>query len=167
MGNKMPVRRAAIVGMITLSLLLNLSAGFAGERFTDNGDGTVTDHILRLMWAQTDNQGDVSWQEAERYCRLGPPHLPSKYDNWRMPKLSELESIYAGGEGDQGYEADCGQWVKTIPEIRLSCGWVWASEKKSITARVFNFNRGYHYTDRLVHKRHYRALPVRSLGLGE
>jgi len=34
---------------------------------------------------------------------------------------------------------------------------------ESITAAVFNFQRGIHYTDRMVHKRAYRALPVREL----
>jgi hypothetical protein len=40
---------------------------------------------------------------------------------------------------------------------------VWTSDVESITAAVFNFQRGIHYTDRMVHKRAYRALPVRAL----
>jgi len=37
----------------------------AGERFTDNGDGTVSDHELGLMWSKTDNNGDINWIQAE------------------------------------------------------------------------------------------------------
>ncbi len=135
----------------------------AGDRFTDNGDGTVTDHLLGVMWAKHDNQGDIDWKGAQRYCRLGPPQLLGKYENWRMPTLDELKSLYVKDKNYKGYETDCGQWVKIVPDIKLSCGWVWAGEKRSITARVFNFRRGYDYTDRMVHKRHYRALPVRDL----
>ncbi len=139
----------------------------AQDRFTVRSDGTVIDHQLGLMWAQTDNQGDVNWKEAQRYCRVGPPHLIGKYEGWRMPTLEELKSLYVTDSGYRGYETVCGQRVKITPEIQLSCGWVWSSEKRSITARVYNFNRGYSYTDRMVHRRHYRALPVRDLGKNE
>lgn len=160
--------KSSVPGSVALLILLLagwMTAASAGaqDRFTDNGDGTVTDHVLNLMWTQTDNQGDVAWKDAERYCRIGPPHLIGKYDNWRMPTLEELETLYVRDTDYKGYETVCGQRVKSVAAIRLSCGWVWASEKRSITARVFNFHRGYSYTDRMVHKRHYRALPVRDL----
>ncbi len=54
-----------------------------------------------------------------------------------------------------------------VPEIQLSCGWVWTSEVKSITARVYNFQRGYHYMELKRHWRAYRALPVRDLQEGK
>ncbi|MCJ7540583.1 MAG: hypothetical protein MUO88_13065, partial [Desulfobacterales bacterium] len=63
----------------------------------------------------------------------------------------------------KGYETDCGQRVKIVPVIKLSCGWVWTSETSAIQAFIFNFNRGYHYSDRMVHNKAYRALPVRDL----
>jgi hypothetical protein len=147
--------------ILSLSLLLWALPSLAQDRFTDNGDGTVTDNQTGLMWAKTDTQGDVTWKDAERYCKVGPPQIIGKYDDWRMPTIEELETIYHK-EGE-GYETDCGQVVKVFPAIQLSCGWVWSSEQKSITARVFNFHRGYIYTDRRVHMKHYRALPVRSM----
>ena len=80
-----------------------------------------------------------------------------------MPTLEELRSLYVSDPDYPGYETPCGQRVRITPEIQLSCGWVWSGEKRSISARVFNFSRGYEYTDRRVHKRNYRALPVRNL----
>ncbi len=143
-------------------LFLNHSVVLAGERFIDNGDGTVTDHQLGVMWATTDNQGNINWKQADRWVRYTFPYtLETQYDNWRLPTLEELKNLYRKDE--EGYDTDCGQRVRIVPQIRLSCGWVWSSEKKAITAGVFNFNRGYNYTDRMVHKRAYRALPVRSL----
>ena len=136
----------------------------AQERFLDNGDGTITDNKLGLMWAAIDNQGDINWHEAEKWVRFTfPLTLAKGYENWRMPTLAELESLYVRDVSYEGYETACGQRVKIIGQIRLTCGWVWAAETRSITARVYNFSRGYHYTDRMVHKRAYRVLPVRDI----
>ena len=153
-----------MIWIIMFCLFLNHSAALAGKRFIDNGDGTVTDHQLGVMWATTDNQGNINWKQADRWVRYTFPYtLETQYDNWRLPTLEELKSLYRKDEDYEGYDTDCGQRVKIVPQIKLSCGWVWSSEKKAITADVFNFNRGYNYTDRMVHKRAYRALPVRSL----
>lgn len=138
----------------------------AGGRFTDHADGSVTDHALGVMWAKSDNQGDIDWKGALRWVRFTFPYTvpPDKREGWRLPTVDELQSLYVRERGYAGYETDCGQRVKIVPEIRLSCGWVWSSEKRNITARVFNFQRGYHYTDRMAHRRAYRALAVRTLG---
>ncbi|MGD9120808.1 MAG: DUF1566 domain-containing protein, partial [Desulfobacterales bacterium] len=123
----------------------------AEDRFIDNGDGTVTDRKQNLMWSKTDNQGDINWIQADKWVQFTfPDTIPKGYDNWRMPTLAELQSLLVEDKSSKGYEADCGQWVKTVPEIRLSCGWVWTSETDPIapTARIFNFDNVYHYTVR-------------------
>jgi hypothetical protein len=138
----------------------------AEDRFVDNGDGTVTDRELGLMWAQTDNHGDINWHQANKWVKFTfPDTLEKKYDNWRLPTLAELQSILVMDKNYAGYEADCGQRVKTIPLITLSCGWIWTSETDPIapTARIFNFNNVYHYTVRKAHSRGYRVLPVRNI----
>ncbi|MDM8552490.1 DUF1566 domain-containing protein [Desulfobacterales bacterium HSG2] len=153
-----------ITAIMIICLFLNGVAALAGERFTDNEDGTVTDHELGLMWSKTDNQGDIDWKQAEKWVKYTFPYtLETQYEDWRLPTLEELKSLYLKEKGYEGYDTDCGQRVKITPEINLSCGWVWTSEKRTVSARVFNFHRGYHYTDRMVHKRAYRALPVRDL----
>jgi len=149
-----------IVFFIGLTLT---GTGFAQDRFTDNGDGTITDHELGLMWAKTDNHGDISWHQAEQWVRFTFPYtLPTVYENWRLPTLMELQSLVVQGEG---YETTCGQWVKIAPHIQLSCGWIWTAESGQLgpTAIVFNYNNVYHYSVRKVQNRAYRALPVRSL----
>ena len=158
-----PLRKLAIIAVV---IFFNVLPAAAGERFTDNGDGTVTDHKLGLMWSKTDNNGDINWHQAKKWARYTFPYtLPKFYDNWRLPTLAELKSILVKDKSYQGYETDCGQWVKTIPQIRLSCGWVWTSETDPVapTARIFNFNNVYSYTTRMAHRRDYRALPVRNI----
>jgi hypothetical protein len=137
---------------------------WAGDRFTDNGDGTVTDYQLGVMWAKTDNQGDINWKQAELWVKYTFPFtIKAKYDDWRLPTLAELKSLSVPDKAYKGYETDCGQLIKAVPEIELSCGWVWTSERSAIQAAIFNFNRGYHYMDRIGHYKSYRALPVRNL----
>jgi Protein of unknown function (DUF1566) len=137
---------------------------WSAERFTDNGDGTVTDHQLGVMWAKTDNQGNINWKEADLWVKYTfPDTLEKKYDNWRLPTLAELQSLYVQDKKYKGYETDCGQQVKIVSDIKLSCGWVWTSETSAIQAYIYNFHRGYHYSVRMVHNRDYRVLPVRDL----
>jgi hypothetical protein len=157
-----------MAGGLFFILVLAAAAGrgLAQERFSDNGDGTVTDHKLGVMWAANDNNGDITWNDAEKWVRFTFPYtLPKMYNNWRLPTLAELQSLVLEDKKAAGYETDCGQWVKIRPEIHLSCGWIWTSETDPVapTARVFNFDNVYHYTVRKAHKRAYRALAVRSL----
>ncbi len=72
--------------------LYGQDAQFTGNafNFTDNGDGTVTDNVTGLLWQQTPDTGNYSWNEAQAYCEslsLGGS------DTWRMPSLKELFSI--------------------------------------------------------------------------
>ncbi len=134
----------------------------AQERFIDNTDGTVTDTLLNVMWAKTDNQGDINWRQAQKWVKYTFPYtLPTSYDNWRLPTIDELKTLY--DQNTQGYEADCAQKVKIVSMIELSCGWIWASEMEFISARLFNFHRGYSYTDRISKYKKYRVLAVRNL----
>ena len=152
--------------ILVAGILIGGAPVLAGDRFIDNGDGTVTDPKLNLMWSKSDNQGDINWIQAEKWVRYTfPDTIPQQYDNWRMPTLAELQSLLDEDTNSKGYETECGQWVKIVPEIKLSCGWVWTSETDPIapTARIFNFDNVYHYTVRKAHKRGYRALPVRNL----
>lgn len=150
--------------LLVVSVLTATGVAFAEERFRDNGDGTVTDSKYNLMWAQTDNYGNVNWKQADRWIRFTfPDTIQARYDNWRMPTLEEVQSLYVDESDYEGYETACGQVVRITPAIRLTCGWVWTSDTQSITATVFNFQRGIHYTERMVHNRAHRALAVRSM----
>jgi hypothetical protein len=156
---------ANVVAILAFLIMAGLTPVNAGERFTDNGDGTVTDHERNIMWSQTDNQGDINWKQAGRWVRFTfPDTIQARFDNWRLPTLEELKSLNVKDRSYAGYETDCGQVVRVPEVIRLTCGWVWASDTSSaVTAAAFNFHRGYHYTDRMVHSRAYRALAVRDL----
>ena len=71
------------------------------ERFTDNGDGTITDNRTRLMWtkdAGTPTVGSCAggiktWQGALDYvtCLNGINHLG--HSDWKLPGVKELISL--------------------------------------------------------------------------
>ena len=82
------------LAVTALAILFSLLPVAAGERFRDNGDGTVTDHEFGLMWSKTDNNGNINWIQAEKWVKYTfPLTLKKKYDNWRLPTLKELQSL--------------------------------------------------------------------------
>ena len=152
---------AIFFSMLFLFLFTPFNYVHAQERFVDNADGTITDTMLNLMWAKTDNQGNINWRQAQKWAKYTFPYtLPNNYDNWRLPTIDELKTLY---DKNNKSETDCGQQVKINSAFELTCGWLWTSEMQSISARLFNFHRGYSYTDRISKHKAYRALPVRNL----
>jgi hypothetical protein len=69
-----------------------IQAGVAwpGPRFTDNGDGTITDNLTGLMWTANANHSQKTWQQALDYCN---GLTFASYSDWRLSNISELESL--------------------------------------------------------------------------
>ncbi|WP_409439040.1 DUF1566 domain-containing protein [Psychromonas sp. GE-S-Ul-11] len=66
------------------------NVAYGKNNFTDNGDGTVTDHATGLTWQKQDSQQAMNWQQALDYSaqlQLGG------HDDWRLPNAKELQSI--------------------------------------------------------------------------
>jgi hypothetical protein len=69
----------------------NQDASYTGNQpsYTDNGDGTITDNVTGLMWAQTPIAGvtfDEASEGAESFTLAG-------YDDWRLPTIKEMYSL--------------------------------------------------------------------------
>lgn len=65
----------------------------ASPRFSDNGDGTVTDNLTKLVWLKdADHFGQVTWAEAlENANNLVAGSSGS--EDWRLPNIRELRSL--------------------------------------------------------------------------
>jgi len=73
-----------------------LHTGIKGEtlakRFTDNGDGTVTDNVTKLMWTKDANLfGHLNWDDAVSRCNAFSLNV---IKSWRLPSKDELEDLY-------------------------------------------------------------------------
>jgi hypothetical protein len=72
-------------------------------RFTDNGDGTVTDNLTGLMWLKDGDCFGVgrTWQGAldvvtdfnTSPLTYNCSDYMANYDDWRLPNVVELESL--------------------------------------------------------------------------
>jgi hypothetical protein len=69
-------------------------------RFTDNGDGTVTDNLTGLIWLQDAfrNRDDMDWAAALAYCNSLAADGSTLTDgsvagDWRLPNVKELQSL--------------------------------------------------------------------------
>ena len=77
------------------------------NRFTDHGDGTVTDNCTGLMWQKEsfdvnddgniDTSDQLEWCDALAHCA----HLTfAGHNDWRLPNVRELQSIMDYGKDD-------------------------------------------------------------------
>ena len=70
---------------------LQEGVAWPSPRFTDNVDGTVTDNLTGLMWAQDANlDGTKTWEDAFIY--VNGLNLAG-YADWRLPNRKELRSL--------------------------------------------------------------------------
>ena len=124
---------------------LQKGVAWPDQRFTDNGDGTVTDNLTGLMWLKDANciashypsfdnwgsaDGGVRWQQAldfvagindGTYSACGAAH-----QDWRLPNKKEMFSLF-----------DKGAWHPPLPaghpftSIQDGGYWTSTSEAKS------------------------------------
>jgi hypothetical protein len=112
-------------------------------RFTDNNDGTITDHLTGLIWLQDAGcLGGAVWnaaliaanQLADGACGLSDGSIAGE---WRMPNVNELESL-----------VDIGQSMPALPAGHLFTGVAdayWSSTTYSAAssyAMVIRFSDG-------------------------
>ena len=152
----------SIVALITMAGSLDLVR--AEQRFIDHGNGTVTDRKLGLMWAKNDNQADILWNQIQGWLANDfPDSIPQLYENWRLPTVAELQSLFVEDTKYEGYRTDCGHQVKIVPQIRLSCILIWTSDSALGLPIAFDFNLGNAFTIDLHDNKGCRVLPVRFL----
>jgi hypothetical protein len=117
---------------------LEKGVAWPSPRFTDNGDGTVTDNLTGLMWAQDANlDGTKPWADALTY--VSGLNLAT-HDDWRLPNVNELESLI------NAEEASSAAWLNTLGFTDVQAAIYWTSttyDNNTANAWVVNMEAGW------------------------
>jgi len=103
---------------------LQAGAAWPEQRFTDNGDGTVTDHMTNLVWLKNGNPfGLRTWAQGLALCNalesgMYGLHDGSRPGDWRMPNIREAESL-----NDYGMVGPCLPAGHPFENVRPSSYW--------------------------------------------
>ena len=125
----------------------DVQAGVAwpSPRFTDNGDGTVTDNLTGLIWLKNaDCAGIMTWENALAWCNNlagGSCGLTdgSVAGDWRLPNVVELESLVNAEMGNPSV------WLNTQGFTNVQSTWYWSATTgadDTFNAWVVNMNFG-------------------------
>lgn len=128
----------------------------SAQRFLDNGDGTVTDMVSRLMWVKGESPL-MTLEESLNYCSC---LRIADYSDWRLPDIKELATLI-----DVSYKNDCWFDKTFFPDV------VTKPQGFYLSSTTFggtfgwgvNFQFGYdgYYADRRNGK--YPIRPVRKI----
>ncbi len=98
-------------------------------RFTDNGDGTITDNITGLIWAKEASTptvgsctgGKMTWGDAHKYieCLNNVKYL--NHSDWKLPSKDQLMSLI-NGAGDIPFS-----WLNAQGFSGVQQSWYWSS----------------------------------------
>jgi hypothetical protein len=66
------------------------NSAYGKNRFTDNGNVTISDNATGLMWMQDDSGKGMNWQDA---LTLAENKSFAGFNDWRLPDTKELQSI--------------------------------------------------------------------------
>ena len=140
-------------------------------RFTDNGNGTVTDNLTGLIWLKNaDCFGLRSWANAltdanglaHGSCGLTDG---SSAGDWRLPNARELQSLVHYGFSNPVVPntAGTGQWAEGDPFTGVQSYYYWSSTTYAYNTSVAWFVGMYHGLVDVDHKTGgYGVWPVRG-----
>ncbi len=132
---------------ILSALLLSGCADDNRKEQFDIANATALDKKTDLMWATTDNQEDLNWQEAIDYCNT---YSGGGFQDWRMPTTEELQALIESQIGRDG------------EVIRLTGNLVWSSNTEDSKGAFCNFKERTCFWMEQVISISLRALPVRN-----
>lgn len=113
--------------------------------YINYANGIVKDTSTGLEWKAGPDK-DFDWYQARSWVQ-------SLGDEWRMPTLNELKTLYKKGKGDRNM----------TPLLKTTAWWVWSAEvNDSGDASVWLFDTGVRIWRDLFDNDHKRSFAVRS-----
>lgn len=113
-------------------------------RFTDNGNETITDHKLNVMWKKTDSFQDTKkWRnlfKCHEYIEMTNIMKFAGYDNWRFPNGEEAWSLFDLAKTSKD---KYGEDIYLDPIFSEgSGGTTWTSDTKESSSLVIQYEDG-------------------------
>ena len=102
----------------------HMGVSWTGIRFTDNGNGTITDNLTGLIWLKNANCfAEETWNAALTACNTlssGTCGLTdgSSLGDWRLPNIKELKSLI-----DYDYYNPPIYWLHPFTDVQSSLYW--------------------------------------------
>jgi hypothetical protein len=113
-------------------------------RFIDNGDGTITDDQIQVIWRKTDSFQDtkkwLNWFKGQDYVEINNMERLAGFDNWRYPTEEEAWSLFdlsyknTDKYGDEIY-------LSSIFEAG-SAGTTWTLAERDSSALIIQYEDG-------------------------
>ena len=114
------------------------------KRFTDNGNETITDLEMKLIWKKTDSFQDTkkwqNWFKCQDYTEITNIQRFAGSEEWRYPSEEEAWSLFDLGNKNTDKYGD---------EIYLhsifgpgSGGTTWTREEKDSSALIIQYEDG-------------------------
>ena len=112
-----------------------LGVAWPNPRFTDHGNGTVTDNLTHLVWLKNANAfGVKTWTQALADCAAlasGQAGLTdgSTAGQWRLPSVRELKSLVCATYATPALANTAGtaQWTEGNPFSSVQSNVYWSS----------------------------------------
>lgn len=124
---------------------LQKGVAWPSPRFTDNGNGTVTDNLTGLIWCKNANiWGWVGWTTALSNCNslasgTGGLTDGSQAGDWRLPNVRELQSLVDYGRSNPALPSG-------HPFTGLQSNYYWSSSTyaaSTVEEWILNLSDGY------------------------
>ncbi|MBF0537433.1 MAG: DUF1566 domain-containing protein [Nitrospirae bacterium] len=108
---------------------LQVGVVWPNPRFTVNSDQTVTDNLTGLLWTKDASTpttgsctgGKMSWQAALSYVACLNTANYLGHNDWRLPNVNELESIFNAGQ------ANVATWLNSQGFVNVQSNYYWSS----------------------------------------
>lgn len=116
----------------------------ANDQFVDNGNDTITDNKMKVMWKKTDSFQDtqkwLNWFKGQDYVEITNMERFAGFEDWRYPSEQEAWSLFdlayknTDKYGDEIY----------LPSIFEpgSAGTTWTLEERDSSALVIQYEDG-------------------------
>ena len=113
-------------------------------RFTDNGNGTITDTLNNLMWKKTDSFQDTkkwqNWFRGHEYMQIVNLERFAGFEDWRFPLEEEAYGLF---ELDKTNQDKYGDDIYLNPLFEPgSAGVTWTEDIKESAALLIQYEDG-------------------------